>query len=248
MTNHAQRAMIIGVALLLLSSTVGAVPVLQLYVEGAVYDDVAEDWIIDGGRTARIWVIGNTGANGDILDVRLSAAYDEVYFGDVNIELTSTLIGGTGSFDGFTDSFIPVAPTEGVEHEAGTVPLLGDGSELPSHGVYGDDTVWQEFSLGDMSEVTTDPIADFIDGFPTSFASTGQINAYDFVVTGGDDDLVVHFDLYDHVQAGNHVRFVNAPFSHDGGTKIVPAPLAAPAGLLGMGLVLLLRRRRRAAK
>src|SRR5688500_15939669 len=64
--------------LLLGSNPAQAVPVLQLYVEGATYDGT-ETWTETGPNPCRLWVIGNVagpGGKGVLNNVRLSAVYD----------------------------------------------------------------------------------------------------------------------------------------------------------------------------
>ena len=65
-----------------------AVPILQLYLEGATYDFATESWVLapggsSGGDPFRLWAIGNVagpGGAGTISDVRLSIAYDKKFF------------------------------------------------------------------------------------------------------------------------------------------------------------------------
>jgi hypothetical protein len=118
--------------------------------------------------------------------------------------------------------------------------MLGDGSALPSHGIYGAATDWQEWSLGDFT-LTDSPVADFINAFPTTAAAgKGQISAYD-VHVAADSSVALHFDLYDHVGSANHVKFSFAPFSHDaqGESQNLPEPASMPLlmALLGIGWV-----------
>ena len=50
----------------------------------------------------------------------------------------------------------------------GSLPLLGDGSSLPPHGIYNQpDIVWQEFALGDMTNPDSES-GDFISSLPTA--------------------------------------------------------------------------------
>lgn len=205
-------------------SAVHASPILQLYLEGGTYNFASESWEASGPLT--LWAI----AAEPVYDVRLAIAYE--------------------SEIGPTITLIPTSPSTPVPAALQTVtdgsaPLLGGGEPLPSHGVYGDGTTWQEFSLGDMLG-TDDPIGDFIGDFPTEFPHFGQINKYEI---GADGIASLHFDLYDHVFAGNHALYVKAPFSHDadGFPPVVPEP--ATWLLFGTGALsaLWLRRRRQVA-
>ena len=240
----------IPLGLLLLLGTIvphelQAVPILQLYLEGGVYNHSTESWELtpigsSGGAPFRLWVIGNVdgpGGKGTIHDVRLAVAYDQEDVG-LAVTVTPTLIGGDnlggyGSFGGIVDYLSPTVftPTQSAEvgTSLGTVdvtdtdyvvtnggsPLLSDGTPLPTHGEYGPGTYWEEFNLGDFDQ-TTDSIGDFIGQFPTDVShNAGHIQAYDISVTGG-SGATLHFDVYDSIQGKNKARAVFAPFSHDG--------------------------------
>jgi hypothetical protein len=207
-----------------------AEPTLQLYLQGGTYDAATETWVIpDAGSPLRLWVIGNT-SQGDILDVKLSAAYAA---GETP---TLTLTGSTtGGYGGFSDPSTAAAPTYLQTVTDGSSPLLWDGGSLPSHDIFGPGTVWQEFALGDFT-LNDSAIADFMGSLPAPGNTMGQINVYDITVSGAS---VVHFDAYDHIAGSTHAVF--APFSHDGQT--VPEPAAALLVLIGIGTIGLLRRR-----
>jgi hypothetical protein len=241
-----------------------AIPILQLYVEGATYNTTTESWDYTApgsstGESFRIWTIGNIsgqGGKGPIDDVKLSAVYD-IAVGDITITLTPTRVGGDGDYTAsngytFTDQNTPVAPTRSLTTDTfaeilateGTTPLLGDGeTPLPAHGEYGDDRIWQEFQLGDFN-LADAPIGDFISSFPQP--STGgpkaQINVYDVVVTGdfGEHPFTIHFDLYNHIGGENHAKYKFAPFSHDAGgepgddVNVNIVPEPASASLFGL--------------
>jgi len=52
-----------------------AIPALQLYIEGAVYDVATDTWIGSGTGPVRLWTIGNVGDFGAISSVKLAIAY-----------------------------------------------------------------------------------------------------------------------------------------------------------------------------
>ena len=116
----------------------------------------------------------------------------------------------------------------------GAVPLLGDGSPLATHGIYGPGVSFLEFNLGDFT-LTDSPIGDY-QGLPVSFPELGPISVYSVSVTGFESG--VHFDVYDHIVVGKdgaQLKYVFAPFSHD---AEVPEPAAGLLLLLGPALAL----------
>jgi len=228
----------IALCVILAPQVVKAEPILQLYVEGATYDDGTDSWAIDSD-TFTLWVIGNTGWKGTIEDVKLAFAYDSSE--TLGVSITSTTTGGLG---GFTDPSTPSVATFSKTVTDGSVPLIGDGSALPAHGIYGAGTSWTEYALGDF-DLTDSPIADFQNAFPAAGAANSvQINVYDITVSGVTD---LHIDAYDHVVANNHTFYKFAPPSHDAGAGGTPVPepgslLLCAAGIAGFAVW---RRRRR---
>lgn len=250
MNTHRGRALsaaLFCAVVLLAGSQAFALPVLQMYVEGATYDTTTKTWVLYSKSPFRIWAIGDVGDVGTIEGVKMSVAYLDGL--TPTITLTGTTTGGYG---GFTDPSTPTNATYVKTVTDGSAPLLGDGSFLPAHDIYGAGTSWQEFSLGDLT-LTDSPIADF--GGPTLplpiTNKTGQINAYEVTVSGLSEGETLHFDLYNHYMGKNAVKYVNAPFSHDGenttpsgGGGVVPEPSALAIWGLGvLGLALYRRHR-----
>ena len=245
MHGRALSGLAAAIGLVLVPASAWAVPVLQLYVEGAVYDDDHESWVFEppGSDPIRLWVIGNVsggGGQGTIYDVKISIVYEDpgtpVTFG-----LTPSK---TNGYNGVVDPSMSSIPVLSQIVSDGSLPQLAGGGSIPSHGVYGPGAEWQEFGLGDFN-LTDSPIGDFIDVFPTEFPGLGQINVYELTVAGDITDL--HIDAYDHVYAGNSgkIKGVFAPFSHDAGTGVNdPVPVPEPgalglflAGLAGLGFI-----------
>jgi hypothetical protein len=224
-----------------LAPAVHAAPILQLYVEGATYDNASESWVFNdpNATSIRLWTIGNVagpGGHGPISNVRLAVVYSAVEAG-IQLHLDPSTTKGLG---GFVDPSTPAVPTLLQTQTNGSIrPLLSDGSPLAPHGTYVSTSHWQEFALGDFT-LTDSPIADFITSFPTAPSQTrGQINVYEIVVSGGTGNLVnLHFDLYDSVEQGNsRTRAVFAPFSHDAKTLTGVAPEPSSLALALTGLV-----------
>ena len=239
---HSRRAITCLIASVAMgSSAAQAVPELQVYIEGGVYDTVSETWVLAPTGpldSLRIWTIDNIdgpGGMGTIEDVKLSIAYD------AGITPTFTLTPGkTDGFGGWVDPTTPAAPTLLQTVTDGSVPLLGDGTPLPSHGIYGIGTNWQEYALGDFTE-TTSSLADVINAFPADPVGLGgHINVYELALAGTPDGSILHFDLYNSILASGHAKF--APYSHDGAT-VVPLPGATVLAAIGFGCLAVFRRR-----
>jgi len=238
-------AAVLALLFLWTAGGVQAEPILQLYLEGGAYDTATDSWYLapsgsSAGVPFRLWVIGNTKQAGVIHDVRLSMAYAAEHR-TADRDLAVTFSPGSASL--IYDPSIPSGPSFIQYGAVGTVPLLGDGSPLPAHGVFGTNTVWQEWLLGDF-DLKDSPLGDFVGSFPTSWkANAAQVNVYEVAVQFSNGDsahgVQVHFDVYNHVEGGNHVKYKFAPFSHDadGTVDVVPAPPAVVA-LIGLGAFL----------
>ena len=184
------------------AGTANAVPNLQIYIDGATYNTVTETWEINSS-SFKLWVITDGSA---VDDVKLTAAFLTGETG--NISLTGTTTGSAV----FTDPSAASNPTLEFTSADGAIPITGDGSPLPTHGIYGAGTSFTQWGLGNMSG-TDAAITDFSGTGTLAATGTGSINAYNVVITGYS---LVHFDAFDHIVGSNHTKYVFAPFSHDG--------------------------------
>ena len=177
-----------------------AVPALQLYVEGAIYDSLTETWVSSSVADFDLQVIG---ANNPIEDVYLVIAVPTGETGTVTVN--STVIG---------------------PYSFGT-PITGDGSDLPSHGIYPAD--FATYFMGDFGLVET--VYDMQPGETGS--ALGEIKTVSVSISGYS---WAHFDAYDHILSESKIKYVFAPFSHDAETGTTPIPEPASLFLLGSGL------------
>jgi hypothetical protein len=194
----------------LMATPASAVPDLQIYIEGATYDSVSQTWITDSS-SFDLQVIG---ANDTIYDVKLAAALipSDTDPGSGSITFTPVDFAGSPQLASFT---------------YGT-PLLGDGSALPGHGVY--PAPYAVLPIGDFT-----PTYDVYNMPDLGGPALGQIKTIHVDVTGFDK---VHFDAYNHVTSGDHARYINNPFSHDGegGGDDGDTPEPGTIALLTLGL------------
>jgi hypothetical protein len=215
-----------------------AIPTLQVYIDGATYNDVTETWVTTAS-TFDIWIIGDVGSVGSILDMQLSAAYLTSETGTITLTPTTA--------SGHTDPSTPIAAVQTANGgNDGDQPTMSDGGSLPKHGIFGTGVSFDAWNLGDFT-LTDSPLGDWIGDFPTVLDKTGQINAYTVVVTGY---TAVHFDAFNHIEAAMGAGMndsIFAPFSHDGESAenggFIPAPGAVVLAAMGIGLVGLVRRR-----
>jgi hypothetical protein len=223
------RFVVLGV--LCLSAAVlpaSAIPVLQLYIDGATYDEDTQTWVTDE-RTFDLWVIGNVASHGPVLDMHLVAAYYTGETGSISITPTTT----STILDPSLSSAPVLDPTVGGD---GTIPVMSSGQQLPSHGIYRPGVSFNQYDLGDF-DLTDSPVGDYMTSFPTTFPSWGQVNAYTVEISGYS---AIHFDTFDHIAGEHGSQF--GPFSHDAGVEpggpeppqTVPEP--GTFVLLGIGL------------
>jgi PEP-CTERM motif len=242
-----RKAVLLTAALCLMFGigTANAIPILQIYIEGATYDEDSETWVVTNDGSFRVWVIGNVdgeGGAGTIEDVMLTAAVStSEATGGGTIALDGT---NSDGYNGIDDESDAADPGAGVLSADGAIPVMGDGQDLPTHGIYGDaGTSFYQWSLGDFT-LTDSHVVDFTND-PDPFDDIGlddegEIRVYEVTVSGF---TTIHFDVFDHVEGGNDGKYVFAPFSHDGeagggggGGGGGSGPEPGTIALFGMGL------------
>lgn len=231
------KVLVLAACLLAVGTRAQAIPILQTYVDDATYDSITQTWV-STSSSLTIWVVGNVGARGPIVDVHIAAAY---YWGEVG-SLNLSALGDAAA--PVWDPYKPDGSTV-IADVDGARPVMQSGDDLPSHGVYGAGRAFKQWYLGDFTS-TDDAIQDYTD-VPTG-SGWGQINKYTVDITGYTS---VHFDVYNHVE--NRIRSSFNPFSHDGEVDIpeVPEPtslatITIALGLAGASGLRGIRRRKRA--
>ncbi len=210
--------------LLLIAPSAQAIPHLQLYIEGATYDAGLESWVTTAS-SFKLWVIGDVGASGTIFDVKLAAS---MYGTSGSISITAST--ANGIFDPSTPD-VPIGlgmdETQFMPGGVNYSPVFNH--PVATHAEYADADFHEFWRLGDFDQ-TDSPIGDFIDGYPSTFPHSGQINAYDVSVTGWGP---VHWDAFNHTVSSNPgEKYWFVPPSHDATAFPEPGTLA----LLGLGL------------
>jgi len=195
------HALTIALALALMASMAQAIPVLQIYVEGATYDPNTETWVTSQ-TDFKLWVVGDVDAFGPISGTTLTASFFG-FGGSITFTPATTML--------ITDPSVPGAPvlmTSGV----------GEHPVLPPHGIFNDVTLnhWEDYAIGNMA-LTDSPIGDYngSPSWPASFPDNGQVNVYDVHVEGW---TKVHFDAYGttiDTMDGKETTW-RTPNSHDG--------------------------------
>jgi PEP-CTERM motif-containing protein len=196
-------------ALLLIAPFAHAIPALQLYSPDAVYNSATQTWLISE-NTFDLWVVGNVGAFGPIMDVDLAASY----------------YGSSGS--------ITMLPGLAEDPNYASKPGYDN---ITHHAEFAGASGHKYYSIGDFTS-TSDVIQDYT-GSATGTGQikvfTFHITGYDAVHF----DAFDHYASGTIGSANYQLHSVFAPFSHDatggGGSNDLPEP--GMLALFGSGLI-----------
>ena len=238
---YVKKLVLLSLLALLAVSSVQAVPTLQLYIDGATYDDVTESWVTSAS-SFDLYVIGK----GDLNNVTLSMALQNVGEFDDPAAAAVNIDGTSYPTDSWTYGYAPLS----------NVASSWDGGDedLQKHDIY---PAWfTEFGLGNFTtqggigDVNVDSATAHDDPFwlPTqgyiNSEHDGWFQSYHIEISDG---YAVHFDAFTLDERGRVDQF--NPFSHDatGGGDKIPEPatmLLFGMGLAGAGVIRKLRQRK----
>lgn len=227
---------LITLVILSLGTSAWAVPNLQIYIPGAEYDTATETWIIYS-YDYDLWVVG---ANLNIYDVKFAAAVPTDQDGTIDVTwLKGQLIDDGGNV--VKEPYYSETLDEAIDYSADPyisfcpdgIPIMGDGAELPPHGVF--PTSYYEYLIGDFG--TGETVQNYIPGDEWGDLAEGETKKFHISADGYTWVDIVAYDHY--IQANHKTHCIFSPFSHDGGSG-VPEPatmLLVGTGLISLGCV-----------
>jgi|TARA_R110002124_G_scaffold81502_2_gene214870 PEP-CTERM motif-containing protein len=223
------------------SSSVLAVPTLQLDIDGGTYLGGTEESTVTNAATFDLWALGKVPSVDTTIDYYLSIA----------LLPQSQNIGDPANLGGITVNGTALSSLIG-DSEYGTPPIesISNGGELGPHGIF--DTLYYQiaFSFDGLPTVASYNVQDDTAG-PAGeelFKQVFQIDASSLAMGYG-----LHFDLYTYGETnGNRTAITDfAPFSHDAAYCVdrncEPVEVSEPStlALFGISLIGLVAIRRR---
>jgi hypothetical protein len=214
-------------ATLLIGPPAFAVPTLQLFIDGATYDNTSETWVTHSGSFDLYVINANTSKNDVIVSMALGQTDNPsnvtASFGSHQINSSDWLYG-----------YPPIS----------NAPLQHNGGDLPQHDIYPTWFVEMHTGAYGMGSHVGDAQPDNHGNYWNPATGNGNAPALGsvkhFHIETGGTYTFVHFDAYTVTSRGKIDKF--APFSHDAETSSPPGNVPEPgslallgAGLLGLG-------------
>jgi len=227
--------------LLAASTSVFAIPALQVDIAGGTYVGGSEESVMTSADSFTTYVYG------DATSSKISGA-DTYYLAVAIVSADGSPI-SEGSIPTIGDFSIDGTTYSLASMTYGTPPVDSEYHELASHGIY--DTYY--FEVAFQFDTSTQYATQNVENNPGGLtAGTGMYaQAFDISRTGLADGFELHFDAYgltDVCGAGappscKQKIDVFAPFSHDGGTYTVPESTSLLLLMFGLfGLVAVKRK------
>ena len=226
-----KNSIFVLIIIAILAPCAGAVPSLQLFIDGATYDWGTQSWVTTGSEFDLYLVSANTIKDDVIISMALGQMDDP---SGVEIDFDGTAVNPDDWVYGF-------GPIDNMAEE------WNGGLDLPRHAVF--PTNYTEIHTGSygLGENVGDVQPDELGNFWNPATGEGDANQFGevrvFHITTGGAFTRLHFDAYTLNPDGSINEF--APFSHD--ATVVPEPgtiLLLGTGLLGVGLTTFRRRKR----
>jgi len=227
--------------LLVASTSVFAIPALQVDIDGGTYVGGSEESVMTSADSFTTYVYG------DVTSSKISGS-DTYYLAVAIVSADGSSI-AEGSLPTIGDFSIDGTTYSLASMTYGTPPVDDEYKELASHDIY--DTYYIEiaFQFDTSTQYATQNVQDNPGGLTSGTGMYAQ--AFDIVRTGLADGYELHFDAYgltDPCPAGapNSCKQkvdVFAPFSHDGGTYTVPESTSLLLLMFGLFGLLAVKRK-----
>lgn len=252
--------LVVAMSLLFAQSTL-AVPVFQVYIDGATTDTMEPDentWVI----TDSAFDLIVSGAYGpwtkSLTEITLLISVPQGETGTISITgsdgatlLTERTLASDGYFNPNVDAVLDLLGNESGNADGydgySDKDFLPEGTQFNNHYPFKEDVSdFLVYDLGDF-EKSSNAVSNYSTEEPVAYnIADGEEKIYSVLISGFSS---AHFDVYGYVQTGKNGQCDSTwsinPASHDA-AYMVPEP--ATIMLLGLGSTVLIRPRRRSRK
>ena len=223
------KRIVLGTFFLLvaLSTSAFAVPGIQLFIDGATYDNATGTWITTS-NTFDLYVIAKDG----ISDVYVSMAIEDFAITD-NPNAAGVAVNGVGSYNPWTYGYAPLS-NDPATWDGGSADLARHGEYPAWYSQFYAGSFGNSGKIGDATGGTWSPTS----GTVAPGNTYGSWRKFSIEVLG---THAIHFDAFTLNADGTIDQF--APFSHD--ASAIPEPTTVALFGLGLAGVGFLRRRKK---